>query len=75
MVKNVSWRVEVDGSTCISSGMCAALAPDKFELGDEHAVALQPEVDEDEEVLDVADSCPAMAITVTDGEKVVGPRD
>ena len=33
-----------------------------------------PSVDADETVLDAADSCPAMAITVTDGGREIGPR-
>jgi ferredoxin len=70
----MSWQVEVDARTCIGSGMCAALAPDRFKLDGEHATALTKDVEPDETLLDVADSCPAMAITVTDGGNEIGPR-
>ncbi|MFE0024703.1 ferredoxin [Amycolatopsis sp. NPDC059021] len=70
----MSWNVEVDGGTCIGSGMCAALMPELFELDGAVAHPLAERVDPDETVLDAADSCPAMAITVTAGGEVVGPR-
>lgn len=70
----MTWHIEVDGQTCIGSGMCAALAPDLFALDGEYAHPLADNVDPAEVVLDVADSCPVMAITVTEGEEVVGPR-
>ncbi|SDY83296.1 ferredoxin [Amycolatopsis xylanica] len=55
--------------------MCAALAPEWFELTGETATARAAEVDEDEILLDAADSCPAMAIAVANaaGEEI-GPR-
>ncbi|WP_179956867.1 ferredoxin [Amycolatopsis anabasis] len=70
----MTWRIEVDENTCIASGMCAALAPEFFELEGDHARPLSGEVEPDEIVLDAADSCPAMAITVREGEEVLGPR-
>ena len=70
----VTWRVEVDGEACMGSGMCAALLPDVFELSGSYARVRVDEVGENETVLDAADSCPAMAITVSTGSEVVGPR-
>jgi ferredoxin len=70
----MSWQVEVDQHACIGSGMCAALAPEWFALDGEHATALATEVEPHEILLDVADSCPATAITITDGGNEVGPR-
>ncbi|SEF37283.1 ferredoxin [Amycolatopsis pretoriensis] len=70
----MTWHVEVDEHTCIGSGMCAALKPEVFVLEGAFAQAVAPEVAADETVLDAADSCPAMAITVTDGGREIGPR-
>ncbi|HEY0448370.1 ferredoxin [Actinophytocola sp.] len=70
----MTWHVEVDERTCIGSGMCAALAPELFTLDDDHASPVAPDIEPDEVALDAADSCPALAITVTDGAKAVAPR-
>ncbi|AIG79000.1 MULTISPECIES: ferredoxin [Amycolatopsis] len=70
----MSWKVEVDGNTCIGSGMCAALMPEVFELEGAVATVVKGEVDPDETVLDAADSCPAMAIEVMEKGEVIGPR-
>ncbi|GAA4553927.1 ferredoxin [Amycolatopsis samaneae] len=70
----MSWNVEVDPGACIGSGMCAALMPELFSLDGAVARPLTERVDADETVLDAADSCPAMAITVTADGAVVGPR-
>jgi ferredoxin len=70
----MSWQVEVDEHTCIGSGMCAALAPEWFSLDGEHATPVATEVEPHETLLDVADSCPAMAISVSDGGTEIGPR-
>ncbi|WP_410603972.1 ferredoxin [Amycolatopsis sp. lyj-90] len=70
----MSWKVEVDGGTCIGSGMCAALVPEVFELEGATAKAVTGEVNPDEMVLDAADSCPAMAIEVLEKGEVIGPR-
>jgi ferredoxin len=70
----MSWHVEIDEHTCIGSGMCAGLMPEVFALDGAVAHTLTDEVDGDETVLDAADSCPAMAIRVTDGGREIGPR-
>ncbi|WP_116203947.1 ferredoxin [Amycolatopsis circi] len=70
----MSWTVEVDGGVCIGSGMCASLMPEVFQLDGATARAVAESVGPDETVLDAADSCPAMAITVRDGAEVLGPR-
>ncbi|MFJ9470629.1 ferredoxin [Streptomyces caniferus] len=70
----MTWQVEIDPRQCMASGSCAAVAPDLFALDGEHARPLTERIDEDERALDAADICPAGAITVRDGEKVVGPR-
>ncbi|MFI5611778.1 ferredoxin [Amycolatopsis sp. NPDC051903] len=70
----MTWKVEIDEHTCIGSGMCASLMPELFELDGAVAHPLTETTPPDETVLDAADSCPAMAITVTDGAEIVGPR-
>jgi ferredoxin len=70
----MTWHIEVDARTCIGSGMCAALAPQWFALEGDHATALVSDAEPDEILLDAADSCPVMAITVTDGGVEIGPR-
>jgi ferredoxin len=70
----VTWHLAVHGETCIASGMCAALATEYFELGADHSRPLADDVEPKEVLLDAADSCPALAITVTEGNKVIGPR-
>jgi ferredoxin len=73
MVRFMSWHIEVDGEACIASGMCVGLASEYFEL-QEHSRPLTPDIEPDEIVLDAADSCPALAITVTEEGRVIGPR-
>ncbi|MGW1076566.1 ferredoxin [Streptomyces sp. NPDC002537] len=70
----MTWRVTVDRGRCMGSGICAALAPEFFELSGERSRALTDEIRPDETALDAADSCPALAITVTDGNTTLGPR-
>ncbi|EOD67819.1 hypothetical protein H480_14577 [Amycolatopsis vancoresmycina DSM 44592] len=70
----MSWQVEIDEHVCIGSGMCAALMPEVFVLDGAKARTLTSAVGADETVLDAADSCPAMAITVTEGGREIGPR-
>lgn len=62
------WQITVD-HTCIGSGSCAGLAPDRFELDDMEGRAhpVRSEVDPDDEaVLDAMASCPMEAIRVLD---------
>ncbi|RLU82306.1 cytochrome [Streptomyces griseocarneus] len=70
----MGWHVTVDRGRCMGSGICAALAPELFELDGERSRALNAEIPPGETALDAADSCPALAITITDGAETVGPR-
>ncbi len=54
--------------------MCAALMPDRFALDGAAATRCRRRRRGRNGLLDVADSCPAMAITVTDGGREIGPR-
>lgn len=70
---NRDWRVSVDARRCIGSGLCAAGAPKFFTLDGNHAVPIQPVIEPDEQVLDIADLCPMEAIQVVhadDGSQI-----
>lgn len=61
-----AWRVTVERS-CIGSGSCLGVAPNRFAMGEDgkaHPVAA--EVAPDEVVLDAAAQCPVEAIVVRD---------
>jgi ferredoxin len=60
------WRITVDRDACLGSGICAATAPRRFRLEDGKSRTLQEDTEPDDDVLDVADMCPAEAITVYD---------
>jgi ferredoxin len=62
------WRITVD-HTCIGSGSCVGIAPDRFELDEAEGRAhpATPDVaPDDEAVLDAVASCPMEAISVVD---------
>lgn len=69
----VTWQVSVDHSVCLGSGMCAALAPELFQL-DDYASPVRPDIEPDELALDAADQCPAQAIAVRENGVEIGPR-
>ncbi|MEV0263743.1 ferredoxin [Streptomyces sp. NPDC050617] len=71
----MTWHIDVDRSVCIGSGICAGTAPELFRLEGERARAVQEDIEPQEGALDVADSCPALAITITEGTEVLAPRD
>ncbi|MBO2458403.1 ferredoxin [Actinomadura violacea] len=60
----MTWLVEVDGRTCIGSGICAGAAPDHFALVDGESRPVRAETGPDDRVIDAAESCPVEAITV-----------
>ncbi|WP_030548766.1 ferredoxin [Streptomyces albus] len=70
----MTWHIEVDRERCMGSAVCAGSAPDLFTMEADRSRPVRADVEPDEEVLDLADSCPAMAIEVRDGEKLIGPR-
>ncbi|MFF8956217.1 ferredoxin [Streptomyces sp. NPDC014894] len=73
------WRIEVDRSVCIGSGMCVGTAPDGFRLDEArqaHPTAAESEASET--ALEAAESCPVEAITITvsaSGEPVFPPEE
>lgn len=70
----MTWQLSVDKTLCAVSGMCAALSPELFELTDQYARPVRPEVAPDELALDAADQCPTQAILVTENGREIGPR-
>lgn len=63
----MGFSIEVDGASCIGSGMCTAIAPERFEFRDGGSVPVADDVEQvDDELLDAADSCPVQAIAVRD---------
>ncbi|MFI6998698.1 ferredoxin [Nocardia sp. NPDC050175] len=62
------WRIEVDRSTCLGSGMCTGLAPDHFTLVDGRSSPITEVVPPDDLLIDAAESCPIEAILVRSAE-------
>ncbi|MGX7823486.1 ferredoxin [Actinokineospora sp. 24-640] len=65
----MTWKIEVSADRCMASGLCVATAPDRFVLEGAAAVPTATEIEPDENVLDAAESCPALAILVTEDGK------
>ncbi len=61
----MSYVPTIDEAACCAHGDCVAVAPGVFAL-EETAIVIGPGTDE--EILAAAESCPALAITVTDGD-------
>ena len=61
-------KVVLDGSACFGCGLCAGNCPEHFDFnGDEgHAVVINDEVDD--QVREIAESCPAQCITIEEEE-------
>ncbi len=59
-------KAVVDPELCSLCGLCEEIAPDVFELGEEHAVVKVDTVpkDKEEDAKEAADSCPEGAITI-----------
>jgi ferredoxin len=60
--------LRVDGRLCRGTGLCEAMSPQLFKLGDaRQAAVLQPELSDAEQITmarTVAECCPTEAITV-----------
>lgn len=63
------YKVEVIRDKCISAASCVAIAPQVFEMDEEDlAIVISQDGNDDETKLLAAQSCPTMAIIVTDTE-------
>jgi ferredoxin len=72
------WRVEVDRSVCIGSGMCVNHAPAGFELDTaRQSHPRTPDTDANEQILAAAEGCPVEAILITlhDSRETVFPPE
>ena len=60
----MSARVEVDRARCQSSGLCEAIAPNVFRLGQDGAEIIEGDDlnEQAEDVLEAIESCPMEAI-------------
>ena len=59
------YLITIDRSACSAHGDCAAIAPETFAVGESAEVIGEgPE----ERVLEAAEACPALAITLSDAE-------
>jgi len=65
-------KLRVDSTRCQGHTLCAMLAPDSFELGDDdgHATARDEFVsaDREDEVIEASEACPEQAIIITRDE-------
>jgi ferredoxin len=60
-------RIVADRDTCEGLGMCEAMAPEFFEVGDDGAVVVHDERPGDEHRQDVTaavDACPVLALSL-----------
>lgn len=62
----MTYRAVVDPSECSAHGDCVEIAPEVFRLDDDVAVVIGTGTPE--KVLEAAESCPAVAISVIDEE-------
>ncbi len=60
------WKITVNRDACLGSGVCAATAPNYFRLDGGRSRTIEDDIEPDDVVLDVANTCPAEAITVYD---------
>ncbi|MFF5263502.1 ferredoxin [Actinomadura viridis] len=72
-----TWLIEVEGGTCIGSGICAGTAPDHFAVENGTSRPTRRRTEPAERVLDAAESCPVEAITVRVEEtgEVIAPEE
>lgn len=63
-----TWRITVDQSACIHSGLCLATAPGVFAAVDGPSRPVREEVRPDDAAIEAAEGCPMEAIRVRDSE-------
>jgi ferredoxin len=62
-------RIEADRAKCDGLGMCEAMAPDFFEVGEDGTVVLLDELPAEEHRQDLSaavDACPVLALRLRD---------
>ena len=58
------WKITLDQRTCVSSGQCADVASQWFDITAQGTRVVQDELDPDENVILAAEACPVSAISV-----------
>ena len=62
-------RIVVDREVCAACDVCCEMAPNTFEIDEEAKARVKdPEGDPRATVIQAADNCPMVAITVEDGD-------
>lgn len=56
----------MNAGACVASGLCVGIAPDHFALKGDSAVANSADIEPHDDVLEAAESCPVMAISVAE---------
>ena len=54
----------VDEDTCIGCGLCAAIAPETFEMDGDIAKVIEEPVSDEDAASEACESCPVDAITL-----------
>ncbi len=68
------YTVKVVQSKCIAAASCVAISPTVFKLNEQNlAEIIEGGVDEEDNILLAAQSCPTGAIEIWEGEKRVWP--
>ena len=62
------YRIQIDRSLCSGFGVCAELAPDVIEVGNDGLAAVRTGTTSDPAVLRAAAECPMAAIAVVEEE-------
>ncbi len=79
MSAGARWRVSVDRTRCVGSGLCAGAAPGAFRLdGARRSHPVAEETEPSEAVLDAAESCPVEAVAIRlagTGQPIFPPPD
>jgi len=62
------YTMQIDQNLCIGAATCIAIAPRAWALDDQAKAVILPTADEetDEILIEAAQSCPVMAITIVD---------
>jgi ferredoxin len=60
-------RIQVDRDLCITAGSCVEIAPEVFQIDDEHkAYVVDPDGADEDTIWEAAESCPTFAIILED---------
>ncbi|MEU3350194.1 ferredoxin [Streptomyces sp. NPDC037389] len=75
---DLPWRVTVDRTRCVGSGLCAGVAPGAFRLDERRrSHPVEGATAPSEAVLEAAEGCPVEAITIRGrtGETLFPPEE